>query len=137
MVKENPADTAVHLAMGDIEIVVCPGLEPGIVFRIVCVAGRLVRGVEIGSVLGIRDRRIKIAAAAILKAHREWIANHETLPVSLVEHQARAVLLALREPTDGMLLAAQYAWLHDPERKSSTLWRAMIDAALNAKEPLL
>jgi len=41
--------------------------------------------------------------------------------------EALAAMKAMREPTTGMLGAAQAAWLHDPERRTSTLYRAMID----------
>lgn len=33
------------------------------------------------------------------------------------------------EPTAAMLAAGQTAWLKDPLRKSSTLYRAMVEAA--------
>ena len=48
------------------------------------------------------------------------------------EPEATAALLALSqmEPTPGMLRAAQEAWLADPLRKSSTIWHAMLDAAV-------
>lgn len=42
--------------------------------------------------------------------------------------------LVPREPTTAMLAAGQRAWLTDPQRRSSTLFRAMVDAA-NAPPP--
>lgn len=41
---------------------------------------------------------------------------------------ARAVLEAIREPSEGMVDAAQVA--HGPEATYRTAWRGMIDAAL-------
>lgn len=40
-----------------------------------------------------------------------------------------AVYEAIREPTMGQVSAGRDAWVDDPARKSSTLYRAMIDAS--------
>jgi len=45
----------------------------------------------------------------------------------------RAVLAAIREPDVAQLAAAQTAWLNDPEKKSSTIYTAMIDAILEGE----
>lgn len=43
---------------------------------------------------------------------------------------ARVAIEAMREPTVAQLAAGQKAWLKDDLRRSSTLYRAMIDAAM-------
>jgi hypothetical protein len=53
-----------HLAVGNVEIVVRPLLEARIVIPVMRVARRLERGVKFGGVLVIGDRRVEIAAAA-------------------------------------------------------------------------
>lgn len=45
---------------------------------------------------------------------------------------AIAAMEAMREPNTRMLAAAQAAWLDDPERRTSTLYRAMLNAAIEA-----
>lgn len=47
---------------------------------------------------------------------------------------ALAVMKAMREPNTRMLAAAQTAWLNDPEKRTSTLWRAMLDAEISLAE---
>ena len=44
---------------------------------------------------------------------------------------ALAAMEAMREPNTRML-AAQTAWRDDPERRTSTLYRAMLDAEIEA-----
>lgn len=44
---------------------------------------------------------------------------------------AVAAIESMREPSTRQLAAAQTAWLNDPERKSSTIYTAMIDSALS------
>lgn len=39
------------------------------------------------------------------------------------------VVVVPREPTMAMLAAGQTAWLDDPQKRSSTLYRAMVEAA--------
>lgn len=48
--------------------------------------------------------------------------------------EALAVMKAMREPNTRMLAAAQTAWRSDPEKKTSTLWRAMLDAEISIAE---
>lgn len=38
-------------------------------------------------------------------------------------------VLVPRVPTDAMLRAAQSAWLNDPQRRTTTMWSAMLAAA--------
>lgn len=45
------------------------------------------------------------------------------------EAARKSFFAALQEPTDEMLGAGQKAWLADPLKKSSTLWRAMLSAS--------
>ena len=45
---------------------------------------------------------------------------------------ALAAMEAMREPNTQMLAAAQSAWRDDPERRTSTLYRAMLDAEIEA-----
>jgi hypothetical protein len=46
---------------------------------------------------------------------------------------ARAVLAAIREPDEAMLAAAMTSWVNGFDRKSSTIYRAMIDAILEGE----
>lgn len=46
---------------------------------------------------------------------------------------ALVTLKAMREPSPGMIEAAA-AWLRDPERRTSTLYRAMIDHEIKLAE---
>src|SRR3546814_14712439 len=64
MIVEDAADAAMHLAVGDVEILVRPLPEAWIMIGIVRVARGLHRGVEIGGILRIGDRRVEIGAAA-------------------------------------------------------------------------
>lgn len=61
----------------------------------------------------------------------------ERLPPSAQDQlraDATTILKAMREPTTGMIGAAQTAWLHDPARRTSTLYRAMIDHEIKLAE---
>jgi hypothetical protein len=78
-------------------------------------------------------------AAAMQEFVKRPLGNIESLESVLVgwlgdawPYIARAAIEAMREPTATQLAAAQTAWLNDPLRKSSTIYRAMIDAALNS-----
>jgi hypothetical protein len=86
---------------------------------------------------------IEIMALAILNSDREahgWppVASRENIPDSEgYVRNARDVIAALAdtglavvpvEPTEAMLTAGQDAWLDDPARRSSTLYRAMIES---------
>src|SRR3546814_16605656 len=58
MVVENPADAAMHAAMGYEEIVVRPCLAPGIIVRVMGVAGRFQRGMAMRRVLVAGQGRV-------------------------------------------------------------------------------
>jgi hypothetical protein len=66
----------------------------------------------------------------------KWNAMQDLPPIELTDEEmdelGAAAIEAMREPTATQLAAAQTAWLDDPLRKSSTIYRAMIDAALNS-----
>jgi len=47
---------------------------------------------------------------------------------------ALAAMRAMCEPNTRMLAAAQTAWRDDPEKRTSTLWTAMLDAEIAAAE---
>lgn len=47
------------------------------------------------------------------------------------QSETLAAILAMREPTMAQLAAGQAAWLKDDLKRSSTLYTAMIDAALS------
>jgi hypothetical protein len=55
----------------------------------------------------------------------------DLLEEQLQPPQAREpeVVTVPREPTTAMLAAGQVAWLNDPQKRSSTLYRAMVEAA--------
>ncbi len=69
-----------------------------------------------------RNPKIRSAIATILAA-----LSNRMVPGST--GSAEGWVLVPRDPTMKMLAAGQTAWLADPLRKSSTLYRAMIDAA--------
>lgn len=50
---------------------------------------------------------------------------------------ARAAIAAMREPTEAMLSAADFAGpdRYEPDGTTDAVWRAMIDAALNTTDP--
>lgn len=51
---------------------------------------------------------------------------------NVIQEQVRGLgdwVLVPRVPTDAMLRAAQSAWLNDPQRRTTTMWRAMLAAA--------
>lgn len=55
-----------------------------------------------------------------------WLSNLATAAISALTDAGFAVVPV--EPTETMLSAGQEAWLNDPARRSSTLYRAMIQA---------
>ena len=79
------------------------------------------------------------AARAAAKAQGRDMPNDMTLPygkgsrIGITMDITRAVLAAIREPSMAQLAAAQAAWLNDPEKKSSTIYTAMIDAILKGE----
>lgn len=73
------------------------------------------------------------------KSRVDWLLDgRETVPATYHRH-ARAALAAvhaaIRAPSAAQLAAGQKAWLADPHRKSSTLYRAMIDASARKLRP--
>lgn len=52
----------------------------------------------------------------------QWFFDHEQTILEALRFQKAA----LGEPSDGMLSAGAKAWIQDPARKSSTLFKAMI-----------
>src|SRR3546814_4700624 len=58
MIVEDAADAAMHLAVGDVEILVRPLPEAWIMIGIVRVARGLHRGVEIGGILDRKSTRL-------------------------------------------------------------------------------
>src|SRR3546814_14597296 len=64
MIVEDAAHATMHLAVGDVEIIVRPLLESRIMLRVMGVAGPLHRCVEIGRVVIIGNWRVEIGPAA-------------------------------------------------------------------------
>lgn len=81
---------------------------------------------------------IRMAAlhAGIDKPARDWSSEGEAIKMTYREI-ARAALAAIREPTNGMLVAAVDGFGKIPDLRDdldlSEVWYAMIDAALNLK----
>src|SRR3546814_12825484 len=66
MIVEDAAHATMHLAVGDVEIIVRPLLESRIMLRVMGVAGPLHRCVEIGRVVIIGTWRVEeIGSAAV------------------------------------------------------------------------
>ncbi len=59
----------------------------------------------------------------------KYVPDHPLYERSM--RAARAAIEAMREPTTAQLAAGQKAWASDDLKRSSTLYRAMIDAALS------
>ena len=89
VVEEDAAGAARLVAVRQEEVAVAPGLERGIIFRVVPVAGGLERGVEIGRVrhrLGrLRPHRRQVAAAA-----EPALRGHQHPRVEMRRRHARA-----------------------------------------------
>src|SRR3546814_18152189 len=64
MIVEDAAHATMHLAVGDVEIIVRPLLESRLMLRVMGVAGPLNRCVEIGRVVIIGNWRVEIGPAA-------------------------------------------------------------------------
>lgn len=81
--------------------------------------------------------RITIPWSSIPKSQRKkWIERAETAITAY--HAALAVdglCLVPKEPTMAMLYAGERAWINDPLKRSSTLYRAMIAAASTGDSP--
>ena len=76
---------------------------------------------------------IEVMARAYCKVHAaDCLCERDGKACLHIARGMKAALLALSqmEPTEKMLRAAQEAWLADPLRKSSTIWHAMLDAAV-------
>lgn len=90
---------------------------------------------------------LKAEFAAKADEMGDWFIDHDATRFSFegeitAERFVRAILMAMREPTDHMLFSGRYetegemgdgSWNFVPEAEVRTIWQAMIDDALEER----
>jgi hypothetical protein len=83
-----------------------------------------------------RDEQLRIQALGAALSRRDWQATEQAYNAIRDHFDACSSTHAVvpREPTTAMLAAGQRAWLNDPQKLSSTLFKAMVNAAAQVSD---